>query len=238
MTTSNHEVSLDWTPLPGGVNPETYTDANRGDTVKYPFEGYRLYRSTKGSDGPWTLLAEHDVLNDIGYNAGLQYTYRDAGLLNNVEYYYTLTSFSQPDKVIKFASQETGLSSNAHVVVPGTPPPQTVGEVAAVPNPYRGDLPYSSYNPPWERPQGNRPWWMEQDRRIQFINLPAQCQIKIFTLAGDLVNTIEHADPNKGYEDWNLTSMIGQAISSGIYLFTVEDRVNGNVQVGKFVIIK
>jgi hypothetical protein len=79
---------------------------------------------------------------------------------------------------------------------------------------------------------------MEQDRRIQFINLPAQCQIKIFSLAGDLVNTINHADPSKGYEDWNLTSMIGQAIASGIYLFTVEDQVNGNVQVGKFVIIK
>jgi hypothetical protein len=238
VTTSNHEVSLDWTPLPGGVNPETYTDENRGDTVKYPFEGYRLYRSTKGSDGPWTLLGEYDVLNDIGYNTGLQYAYKDVGLLNNVEYYYTLTSFSQPDKVIKFASQETGLSANAHVIVPGTAPPQTVGEVAAVPNPYRGDLPYSSYNPPWEKPQGNRPWWMEQDRRIQFINLPAQCQIKIFTLAGDLVNTINHADPSKGYEDWNLTSSIGQAIASGIYLFTVEDQVNGNVQVGKFVIIK
>ena len=44
--------------------------------------------------------------------------------------------------------------------------------------------------------------------------------------------------PHAGYEDWNLTSSIGQAISSGIYLFTVEDVANGKVQVGKFVIIK
>jgi hypothetical protein len=238
VATTNHEVSLDWTPLAGSTNPETYTDPNRGDTIAYPFEGYRLYRSTKSADGPWTLIAEYDVVNGTGFNTGLQYTYKDAGLLNNVEYYYTVTAFSQPDKVINFASQESSQSANAKVIVPGTAPPATVGEVAAVPNPYRGDIAYSSYNPSWERPQGNRPWWMEQDRRIQFINLPPQCTITIYTLAGDKVNTLSHSDLNRGYEDWNLTSFIGQAVSSGIYLFTVEDRVNGKVQVGKFVIIK
>lgn len=238
VATTNHEVSLDWTPLAGSINPETYTDPNRGDTITYPFEGYRLYRSTKSADGPWTLLAEYDVVDGTGFNTGLQYTYKDAGLLNNVEYYYTVTAFSQPDKVINFASQESSQSTNAKVIVPGTAPPATVGEVAAVPNPYRGDIAYSSYNPPWERPLGNRPWWMEQDRRIQFINLPPQCTITIYTLAGDKVNTLSHSDLSRGYEDWNLTSSIGQAVSSGIYLFTVEDRVNGKVQVGKFVIIK
>jgi hypothetical protein len=79
---------------------------------------------------------------------------------------------------------------------------------------------------------------MEQDRRIQFINLPERCEIRIYTLAGDLVNTLHHDDPNRGFEDWNLTSSVGQAISSGIYLFSVEDLKNGEVQVGKFVVIK
>ena len=238
ITTDNHEVTLDWTPQAGNVNPELYSDPNRGDTIVHPFEGYRLYKSTKGPDGPWTLLAEYDIVNDEGYNTGLQYSYKDAGLLNNIEYYYGLTAFSKSDRVINFPSQETSISSNAQTVVPGTAPPQTVGEVAAVPNPYRGDIAYSSYSPPWERPQGNRPWWMEQDRRIQFINLPAYCQIKIYTLSGDLVATINHADAAKGYEDWNLTSAIGQAVASGLYLFTVEDLNNAKVQVGKFVIIK
>src|SRR4030065_656570 len=79
--------------------------------------------------------------------------------------------------------------------------------------------------------------WMEQDRRIQFINLPISCEIKIFTLAGDLVATILHDNPSKGYEDWNLTSDVGQTVSSGIYLFTIEDTNNGQAQIGKFVII-
>ena len=238
VATTNHEVSLDWTPRPGAVNPELYTDPNRGDTVTRPFEGYRLYKSTKGPDGPWTLLADYDVINDEGHNAGLEYTFRDYGLLNNIEYYYGLTSYSRADNVINFPSQETSIAANAATVIPGTSPPATVGEVAVVPNPYRGDVAYNSYNPPWERPAGNRPWWMEQDRRIQFINLPSYCQIKIYTLAGDLVSTLNHEDPERGYEDWNLTSSIGQAIASGIYLFSVEDLNNGKVQIGKFVIIK
>jgi len=238
VITGSHEVRIDWRPIDPRTNPELYEDPSRGDTIRKPFEGYRLYKSTKSIDGPWSLLAEFDVVDDIGYNTGLQYEYRDAGLLNNVEYYYTLTAFSKPDQVINFPAQETSLLSNARVVTPGTPPPQTVGEVAVVPNPYRGDIAYSSYNPPWEKPQGSRPWWMEQDRRIQFVNLPEQCEIKIYTLAGDLVNTIRHENPSRGYEDWNLTSSVGQAISSGIYLFTVEDLKNGQVQVGKFVVIK
>ena len=73
---------------------------------------------------------------------------------------------------------------------------------------------------------------------LQFINLPNQCEIKIYTLAGDLLETIYHDDPTKGYEDWNLTSSVGQAVSSGIYLYTVQDTATGEVQVDKFVIIK
>ena len=236
---SSHQVQLDWRVKPGGVNPETYHDPYRGDTITHPFAGYRLYKSTKSREGPWTLLADFDVAGDsYGAETGLQYQYTDAGLLNNIEYFYSVTSYSLPDNVINFPSQESSVSANTSTVVPGTAPPQTVGEVAVVPNPYRGDVAYSTYNPPWEKPSGNRPWWMEQDRRIQFINLPAQCEIRIFTLAGDLVNTLNHSDPNKGYEDWNLTSHVGQAISSGLYLFTCEDLVNGKVQVGKFVVIK
>ena len=106
-----------------------------------------------------------------------------------------------------------------------------------IPNPYRGDISYNSFNPPWERPPSGRDW-LEQDRRIQFINLPPQCEIKIYSLAGDFVARIEHNDSSRGFHDWNLTSTSGQAVASGLYLFTVEDLKNSNVQVGKFVIIK
>lgn len=238
VTTRSHEVLLEWRPLKGDVNPEGYHDPYRGDASAQPFEGYRIYKSTISAQGPWTLLAEYDLPDNRYFqNTGLTYQYLDIGLLNNVEYYYSVSAFSKPDSVSRFPSQESSISANAAVAIPGTPTPETVGQVAVVPNPYRGDIAYHTYNPQWEKPRG-RQRWLEQDRRIQFINLPTKCEIKIYTIAGDLVATLKHNDPNLGYEDWNLTSSIGQAIASGIYLFTVEDLLNGKVQTGKFVIIK
>ncbi|MCC6398247.1 MAG: hypothetical protein IT282_14635, partial [Bacteroidetes bacterium] len=64
------------------------------------------------------------------------------------------------------------------------------------------------------------------------------CVISIYTLAGDLVELLRHEDAELSFHDWNLTSYVGQAVASGIYLFSVEDRETGEVQVGKFVIIR
>lgn len=234
----DNEVTINWKPQAGDINPELYTDPNRADGVEHPFEGYRVYKSTLSATGPWTLLAEFDLPdNDIGFNTGLAYEFADIGLLNNLEYYYSVTAYSRADTVLDFPQLESSINRIAQTVVPGTPPPPTVGEVAVVPNPYRGDIAYQSFNPPWEKPDRGRSW-VEQDRRILFVNLPAQSEIKIYTLAGDLVDTIRHNDPIQGYESWNLTSFVGQAISSGIFLFTVENTITGEVQVGKFVIIK
>lgn len=239
VETANHVVTLRWDIRPGDANPETYQDPVRSDSAAQPFEGYRVYKSTRSVSGPWTLIAEFDVPNNtFGSNTGLAYEYTDIGLLNNFDYYYTVTAFSKPDTVLRFPSQESSLNGNAKRAVPGPQPPRSVGEVAVVPNPYRGDVPYYSYNPPWEKPAETRARWMEQDRRIQFINLPEQCEIRIYTLAGDPIATLRHNDPTRGYEDWNLTSSVGQAVASGMYLFTAEDIRNGQVQVGKFVIIK
>lgn len=235
---SSHQVNLNWEPQADNVNPEIYIDQYRGDLSPQPFEGYRVYKSTISAQGPWTLLAEYDIDNNqYGNNTGLVHEYTDVGLLNNVEYFYTVTAFSKPDSVTHFPSQESSRNANAITVVPSTVQPDNVGKVAVVPNPYRGDIAYHSYNPQWEKPGGTRQQWMEQDRRIQFINLPDGCNIKIYTASGDLVYKHQHVG-SMGYWDWNLTSSVGQAISSGIYLFTVQDKKTNDVQVGKFVIIK
>ncbi|MFQ6113570.1 MAG: hypothetical protein ACE5NG_05705 [bacterium] len=236
--TGNHQVTLYWDVQTGDVNPETYVDQYRRDGEQEPFEGYRVYKSTVSAKGPWVLLAEYDRSDDdIGENIGLRHSYTDVGLLNNLEYYYTVTAFSKPDKVLGVASQESSLFANSVLVVPGTASPETVGQVAVVPNPYRGDQKYYDFNPPWERPSFGG-IWVEEDRRIQFINLPSPCEIKIYTISGKYVNTLYHDDEKRGFKDWNLTSHVGQTIASGIYLFTVKDLDNGKVQVGKFVVIK
>ena len=166
----------------------------------------------------------------------MEYSFTDNGLLNNIEYYYSVTSFSKPDIVSLYPSIESSIDMNAIEVIAGTGSPEEIGLVAVVPNPYRGDEYYNEYNPPWER-SSFAGTWMEQDRRLQFINLPSPSTIKVYTLSGDEVYTLDHNNPNKGYADWNMTSNVGQTVASGIYLFTVQDK-SKNIQTGKFVVIK
>jgi hypothetical protein len=40
------------------------------------------------------------------------------------------------------------------------------------------------------------------------------------------------------YDEWDLISRNTQAVVSGIYLYSVENKDTGDTQIGKFVIIK
>ena len=230
----DHKVTLNWKWEPGdpGTNPEEFVDSTRLDKQYQDFEGYRVYKSAQSAQGPWTLLAEYDIVDDYGYNTGLKYEYVDSGVVNGVPYWYAVTSYDKPD--LKVPSLESATSHNVTMVYPGPTPPSTVGEVKVIPNPYLGDIDYTT-GIRWEGPPEI---WTEEKRRVQFVNLPAKCTIRIYTLAGELVKTIEHDDPIKGWEDWNLVSRVGQAIGSGIYVFSVRDHKTGKVQVGKFAVIK
>jgi len=236
---ADKSLTLRWDARLGDVDPETYRDPDRWDGMETPFEGYRVYKSTQSLNGPWTPIFECDIASDgFGREFGLQHEYREDGLLNHATYYYAVTAFSKRDTVTGLPSRESRLQKTMRVAVPGLPARARVGEVAVVPNPYRTDAAYTGYDPPWERPTGRYPTWTEGDRRIQFINLPRNCIISIYTLAGDLVDLLRHEDATLSFHDWNLTSYVGQAVASGLYLFTVEDRETGEVQVGKFVIIR
>jgi hypothetical protein len=125
--------------------------------------------------------------------------------------------------------------------------------VRAVPNPYRAYQDYTrSYSNGlrWENQDDGTPQFFPQtDRRLEFVNLPRQCLIRVFTVAGDMVAILPHnitGDQNTGWvseysERWNLNNRNQQQIVSGIYLFSVEDKTpghNGNIKTGKFVVIR
>jgi hypothetical protein len=87
------------------------------------------------------------------------------------------------------------------------------------------------------------------DRKLAFTRLPAECTIRIFTMAGNLVKVIEHKDirniidyPNAqplelgGTEYWNLLNEHDQLISSGVYIFHIESKVGE--QIGKFAVVE
>ena len=81
-------------------------------------------------------------------------------------------------------------------------------------------------------------WFAETGRKLWFTGLPARSRIQVFTLAGDLIKTLEHDDPNSGQEAWDLISEPVRAIASGLYIYAVTDLDTGDVQRGKLVIIK
>ena len=92
--------------------------------------------------------------------------------------------------------------------------------VRVVPNPYLGNA---------------RCETQEGSHKVQFTNLPATCSIRIYTLAGELLSTLDHTN-GTGTEDWNLMSQAWRGIAAGVYLFNVESEF-GNFT-GKFAVVK
>jgi len=102
-------------------------------------------------------------------------------------------------------------------------------KIAVVPNPY---VVAASWEPRHQYSSGRGP------RKIDFINLPNKCTIKIFTLSGYLVTTIYHDDVNEnGTESWNLLSNDNLEIAYGVYLYHI-DAPNIGEHTGKFAVIK
>jgi hypothetical protein len=77
--------------------------------------------------------------------------------------------------------------------------------------------------------------------RVTFTNLSeANNRIKIYTVSGDLVQTISHGGlDGTGHVSWNLMSRNGQEIVSGVYLYSVQsDDSRFEDFVGKFVVVR
>ena len=97
------------------------------------------------------------------------------------------------------------LTSLAGPVEPTAGPTADLEGVLAVPNPYRG----------------NEVWDPAGSSEVHFINMPKHATIKIFTVSGDLVKTIQHDDVVRDFERWDLKSGAGRQVASGIYLYRV-----------------
>ena len=114
------------------------------------------------------------------------------------------------------------------------------------PNPYR-------LNAAWDGTTA-------RTRKLIFYNLPPRAEIRVYTLGGDLVASLEHnsdtyngsdigwfsnfaGDENKrvfsgGEHAWDVLSESEQTITQGLYLFTVKDLDSGKVRQGKFAVLR
>lgn len=213
-----------------------------------------------------TLIAQYDAPgNRTGFNNGFGtillsepknfaddptdywYRFEVEDLLNGWQYLFVLTAFDEGDVDAGLDSFESSRTANATRVFPGTPTNEDLAsaskKVGVYPNPYR-------INAAWDG-QTSR------TRRLNFYNLPSHAEIRVYTLVGEIVAKMLHeADAYNGdtrwYDDfsaenrrlpggehsWDLLSDNALSISPGLYLFSVKDLDTGDVQQGKFVIMK
>ncbi len=246
----DNEVILTWAPgdsldADGGdlplESPLRSPEHHISDiTGRKDFQGYRIYRY-QGENivgEPFeisNLVAQYDIIDGVGFDTGLPplnedglREFADTDLLDGFPYWYSVTSFSIPNLQDGLPEFESGYNANSRLVYPGPAPsgpgnPRTVG---VYPNPYRAGSLFDN------RLEG------ELGRKIWFTGLPARCKIEVFTLVGELVHTLYHDDLSSGQEPWDMLSGYGRAISSGLYIYVVEDQVTGEIQRGKLVIIK
>jgi hypothetical protein len=102
-------------------------------------------------------------------------------------------------------------------------------DIAVVPNPY---VVAARWEPPRLFSTGRG------ERRIFFIHLPMKCTIRIYTISGDHVQTLEHdAGLLDGAKSWDLTTKDGMDIAPGVYIFHVDAPGIGE-KVGRFALIK
>ncbi len=100
-------------------------------------------------------------------------------------------------------------------------------DVIVVPNPY---IAFSAAEIAGVR-TGDR-----DDQRIEFRNLPQKCTIRIYTVVGELVDTIVK-DDNRDFTTWRLLTFESQQIAYGVYIYHI-DAPGIGTKIGRFGIIK
>ncbi|MEM8487802.1 MAG: hypothetical protein AAF564_19780, partial [Bacteroidota bacterium] len=113
-----------------------------------------------------------------------------------------------------------------------------LANIKVVPNPYVVTNRFEPLNP---FSNGRGP------RVIQFINLPPRCTIRIFSVGGRLVKTLEHNtggnaalapdDLLSGIAEWDLETEDNLTVAYGVYVYHVEAPEIGEHK-GSFAIIK
>ncbi|MCX6150553.1 MAG: hypothetical protein NTX22_08535 [Ignavibacteriales bacterium] len=119
-----------------------------------------------------------------------------------------------------FKFKVIGSSINNNAIV------QNISNIKVVPNPY---VVSSLYEPEYGELR------REPLRQLQFINLPNECTIHIFTIDADLVKTINHNSIN-GTENWDLRTEGGREIAPGIYVYLVKTK--DTEYLSRFAVIK
>jgi len=176
-------------------------------------------------DGEWDVnetIIFLDIVDDR-LLASWQVTFDDIGATpgsGDVFYVETRKPFGADDS---FEFSTVAANTDSELLA------QELNDIYVVPNPYVATNELEPRNPVSRSERG--------DRRLYFANVPAEATIRIYSLAGELVDTINHystLDDGKAF--WDLRTKDNMNIAYGLYIYHV-DSAEGSF-IGKFAVIK
>ncbi len=219
------------------------------------FRGYRVYKSYVSNTGPWDLIrdfsgrpyvnATADTVK-IGFPAFYCVTAYDAGENETTKGGWSVKTLTGVVATTLPTDWSGDCESDCEEHCQGCEEcyqncmkecmkerkSRALGNILVAPNPYRGSA-------DWER--------NDYEGTIMFQNLPKRCTIYIYSLTGELVNTVYHNTPGDetpdpegsetGGERWNMLSRNNMSIASGMYIYRVVSEDYGEA-VGKFAVIR
>jgi len=159
---------------------------NQSDLTN-PLGIHRVYPDAEPND-------PGDTTED-GFHRFYEYEYILDNLAPSRPLYVSVTAFDYGSRVHQLSSLESSLLANATLAYPLTGVDEVERRglgVIVYPNPYRIDGGYARAG--YEN--RDRTKSAERARAIHFANLPHICTIRIYTLAGDLVQEIKHYRPD------------------------------------------
>lgn len=163
-----------------------------------------------------------DVVDDV-LTASWQITFIDNGSFpgsGDVVYIQTYKPFGSDDS---FSFSTSGATTDSQLGK------EELRDIYVVPNPYVATNELEPRNPVSRSERG--------ERRLYFANVPRQCTIRIYTLAGELVDTLEHNSTlDDGKVFWDLRTKDNMNIAYGLYIYHVESQEG--TFIGKFAVIK
>lgn len=208
-------------------------------------DGYRVFRGID-KRGIWELIADiprAEFSNYWNEEKGV-YEYFDKGLQFGFEFYYYVQAYnldpgswtSANGTVVPNLPELVSSDKNMTPLTAAKPGPVNVGElgwdVFVAPNPYIEGNPNHSFGEP-------------TPRKIEFRNLPEKATIKIFSVSGDLIRSLEHGPDSQGNLSgsavWDQRSDSGLLIAPGLYIYVVQSNTEGTAgqkTTGKLMIIR
>tara|TARA_Y100000590_G_scaffold465099_1_gene636418 strand:+ start:108633 stop:110771 length:2139 start_codon:yes stop_codon:yes gene_type:complete len=194
------------------------------DTGVLDFEGYRLYRA----------VARWDSTNFEMVYEGTANEYLDTGVPAGVGAYYYVTAYDdgtqntwgvKPGQKLESSRWWSYTTVPAYTLVKSE---SDLSQVDVIPNPYNIRAVDNQYP--------------GDPNKLVFANLTPYAKIRVFTMTGDHVATIDHTD-GSGQASWDQVSKDNQYIVSGVYIYYVEETdengtPSGDTATGKFIVVR